>query len=92
MTRRAPARRSTATSSGATVRPRPWGWGAGILVAASKDTEVYGNTLAWNKVGISFISQQRGDDPGMTGNYSHDNFMAGAQMAAGQDHFGEFWA
>ena len=53
---------------------------------------MYGNTLAWNKVGVSFISQQRGDDPGMTGNFSHDNVVAGAQMAAGQDHFGEFWA
>jgi parallel beta-helix repeat protein len=69
-----------------------WGWGAGILVAASKDSEVYGNTLAWNQVGISFISQNRGDDPGMTGNYSHDNFVAAANMAAGQDHFGSFWA
>ena len=69
-----------------------WGWGAGILVAASQATEVYGNTLAWNKVGISFISQNRSDDPGMINNYSHDNFIAEPQMAAGQDHFGEFWA
>jgi hypothetical protein len=69
-----------------------WGWGAGVLVAACKNTEVHHNTLAWNQVGISFISQDRSDDPGMTGNYSHDNFVAGAQMSAGHDHFGEFWA
>ncbi len=70
----------------------PWGWGAGILVAASKGTEVYNNTLAWNRIGISYISQNRGDDPGMTGNYSHDNFVAEAQQVAGQDHWGSFWA
>lgn len=69
-----------------------WGWGAGILVSSSKDATVYDNVVAWNQVGISVIDQDRGDSPGVTGNYVHDNIVTEAQMAAGQDHFGLFWA
>jgi hypothetical protein len=36
-----------------------WGWGAGILVASSRNVEVYGNVVAWNADGISVISQDR---------------------------------
>ncbi len=70
----------------------PWGWGAGILVAASKDTEVYGNTLAWNKVGISVISQDRSDSPGVTGTYVHDNIIVEDRPSAVNDRYGLFWA
>lgn len=50
-----------------------WGWGAGILVQNSADTEVFGNIVAWNADGISIISQNRSDSPPVTGNYVHDN-------------------
>jgi len=69
-----------------------WGWGAGILIHTSKSAEVYGNTVAWNKTGISVVEEDRGDSPGVTGNYVHDNVVAETQMVAGQDRFGLFWA
>lgn len=50
-----------------------WGWGAGILVQNSADTEVFGNIVAWNADGISVISQSRKDSPPVTGNQVHDN-------------------
>lgn len=50
-----------------------WGWGAGILVQNSADTEVFANVVAWNADGISVITQARGDSPPVTGNQVHDN-------------------
>jgi hypothetical protein len=38
---------------------RTWGWGAGILIASSRNVEVTGNLVAWNADGISVISQNR---------------------------------
>lgn len=40
-----------------------WLWGAGILVAASSDVEVYENTLSSNANGIAGIQQDRGEGP-----------------------------
>jgi len=40
-----------------------WLWGAGILVAASADVEVYENTLSSNANGITGIQQDRGEGP-----------------------------
>lgn len=37
-----------------------WLWGAGILVAASSDVEIYGNTVSNNANGICAIQQKRG--------------------------------
>jgi hypothetical protein len=68
-----------------------WGWGAGILVSTSKDTEVWANTSAWNYAGIWVISQNRSDSPGVTGIYVHDNVVASEQPTAGNDRFGLFW-
>lgn len=42
-----------------------WIWGAGILVAASRDVEVFGNILEGNADGITAVQQNRdGHDPG----------------------------
>jgi parallel beta-helix repeat protein len=54
-----------------------WLWGAGILVAASRDVEVYGNTVSGNANGITAVQQNRGS--GAYGEhlvqnvYVHDN-------------------
>jgi hypothetical protein len=37
-----------------------WAWGAGILVAASPDVEIYGNTVEDNADGIAAAQQSRG--------------------------------
>jgi hypothetical protein len=52
-----------------------WGWayGAGILIASSRTTEVVGNVAAWGPDGITVLSQSRSDSPGNDGNYVHDN-------------------
>ncbi len=68
-----------------------WGWGAGILIASSKDDQVWGNTVAWNYAGISVISQNRSDSPGLTGTYVHDNLVMAEQPTAGNDRYGLFW-
>ncbi|MBV9354346.1 MAG: right-handed parallel beta-helix repeat-containing protein [Chloroflexi bacterium] len=52
-----------------------WGWGAGIVVSSSANTEVYQNTLAWNPGGISVISQDRGGGLSVAGIHVHDNTM-----------------
>lgn len=36
-----------------------WGWGAGILIASSRNVEAYDNVVAWNADGISVVSQDR---------------------------------
>jgi parallel beta-helix repeat protein len=40
-----------------------WLWGAGILIAASRDVEVIENTVAGNADGIAGIQQERGAGP-----------------------------
>jgi nitrous oxidase accessory protein NosD len=69
-----------------------WGWGAGILISSSKAAEVWDNTLAWNYAGISVISQDRGDSPGVTGTYVHDNVIVEGRPTEGNDRFALFWA
>jgi hypothetical protein len=56
-----------------------WGWGAGILLSSSANTEVSGNIVAWNGDGIVVLSQNRSDQPasGIVGNYVHDNDIFG---------------
>jgi len=76
-------RGNTARRNGARAQP---GWvdGAGILVAASSDVEVYGNTVEHNANGIVAIHQDRGTGaygPWVVRNlFVHDNVIA---MAAG---------
>jgi parallel beta-helix repeat protein len=48
-----------------------WIWGAGILVAASPNVEVYGNTLEANADGIGAVQQSRGS--GKYGPYQVSN-------------------
>lgn len=70
-----------------------WLWGAGIVVAASPNVEVVGNTLAGNADGIVAIQQQRSDAPASYGpllveNLSvHDNDLTanGGSIGIGQD-------
>lgn len=54
-----------------------WLWGAGILIASSRDTEVYGNLVEGNFNGITMTQQVRGDgDRGphvVQDNWVHDN-------------------
>jgi parallel beta-helix repeat protein len=57
-----------------------WIWGAGILVAASADVEIYGNIVEGNADGIGAIQQKRGS--GRYGPYQisnlwvHDNTVS----------------
>lgn len=57
-----------------------WLWGAGILVAASSNVEIYENTVSDNADGIAGIQQDRGagqDGPFEVMNlYVHDNVIA----------------
>ena len=69
-----------------------WGWGAGILIHSSNGAEVYSNVLAWNRVGISVIEEDRSDNPGVTDVYVHDNVVAEQEPTNGNDRFGLFWA
>ncbi|MDH3605574.1 MAG: right-handed parallel beta-helix repeat-containing protein [Acidimicrobiia bacterium] len=56
-----------------------WLWGAGIVVAASPDVEIYGNEVINNADGIAGIQQNRSDAPASFGPqivanlYVHDN-------------------
>jgi hypothetical protein len=68
-----------------------WGWGAGILISSSKDAQAWNNTVAWNYAGISVVSQNRTDSPGVTGTYVHDNLVMAEQPTAGNDRYGLFW-
>jgi parallel beta-helix repeat protein len=60
-----------------------WIWGAGILVAASPDVEIYGNTVEGNADGIGAVQQNRGS--GQYGPYQisnlwvHDNTVSMTQ-------------
>ena len=60
-----------------------WIWGAGILVSASPDVEIYGNTVDANADGIGAVQQNRGDGvlgPHVVANlWVHDNTVVMAQ-------------
>ena len=57
---------------------RGWIWGGGIQIAASKNVEVYGNTLEGNKHGITLIQQNRGS--GTIGPYIVENVYVHSNM------------
>ena len=67
-----------------------WLWGAGILIAATQDTEVYGNVVKGNANGITMIQQNRGSgDRGtwlVKNNYVHDNTISGGKSGAVRDN------
>jgi parallel beta-helix repeat protein len=75
-----------------------WGWGAGILVSTSQDTDVSDNLVAWNaSAGISIVSQHRTDWPDVTatGLSVHDNTIIAAAGSSllfwGQDGTGPLY-
>ena len=65
----------------------PWLWGAGIVVAASPNVEIYGNDVINNADGIAGIQQNRSDAPSSYGPqvvqnmHVHDNRIT---MSEGQ--------
>lgn len=69
-----------------------WGFGAGIMVQNSSDTEVYDNIVAWNPDGITVISQNRGQSRwnNVTGNTVHDNTII-AEHDGGWNTYGLAW-
>jgi hypothetical protein len=67
--------------------PVGWVWGAGVLVSSSANAEIYNNTLAWNRAGISVVDQNRVKPAAPWGNNVHDNTMIRTQQT-GVD----FWA
>lgn len=66
-----------------------WLWGAGIVVAASPNVEIYGNEVINNGDGIAGIQQDRSDAPSsygpqlVTNLYVHDNRITMAQGQTG---------
>jgi parallel beta-helix repeat protein len=62
-----------------------WLWGAGILISASHDVEIYDNMVVGNADGIAGIQQERGEGPYgpyVLGNIAvHDNVI---EMGGGQ--------
>jgi parallel beta-helix repeat protein len=67
----------------------PWLWGAGIIIAASQNTNVYGNVLDDNSNGIALIQQNRGwGDRGewiVQNNNIYNNVINGGMSGAVQD-------
>jgi parallel beta-helix repeat protein len=57
-----------------------WLWGSGILVAASSDVEIHGNTVTGNADGIGGIQQARDDGPEepylLANMHVHDNTIS----------------
>lgn len=64
-----------------------WLWGCGILVAASPNVEVYGNTVEGNADGIGAVQQRRGSGPygphEVSNLWVHDNSVMMAQGHSG---------
>lgn len=56
-----------------------FGWPAAILCSSSKEIEIFGNVVAWNRVGVGFIYQ--GNRPNRqvpaSQHYIHDNTIIG---------------
>lgn len=88
-------------SDGATIRGNAawengwghaaWGWGAGILVSASRNAEVAENVVAWNADGISVVEQDRGREHVATGIRVHDNVVAAAAPTDAQHYYALSW-
>jgi parallel beta-helix repeat protein len=62
-----------------------WLWGAGILIATSQNTEVYGNLVEDNFNGITITQQQRGSDWRAYNNTIHHNIVRGGASGAVSD-------
>jgi len=71
-------RNNTVTGNG--FGSEAWLWGSGILIAASSDVEVYGNTVRGNADGIGGIQQDREDGPEgahlLSNLFVHDNSIS----------------
>jgi parallel beta-helix repeat protein len=69
-----------------------WGWGAGILLSTSNNTEVYNNVVAGSADGISVISQNRSDSPGpVVNDYVHDNSVMMTYNSADNNEYALGW-
>jgi len=84
--------RNNEVRNNGSASPRGWLWGAGIQIAASKDVEVYGNTLSGNANGIALLQQNRGSGTQgvhlVQNDFVHDNVVdmsAGGASGAVQD-------
>jgi parallel beta-helix repeat protein len=64
-----------------------WIWGSGILIAASPNVEVYGNTVEGNAHGIGAVQQNRGSGAfgahEISNLYVHDNLVSMSQGQTG---------
>jgi parallel beta-helix repeat protein len=62
-----------------------WLWGAGILIAASQDMDIYGNDLTGNYNGITLVQQDRGSGAYgpyiVRNNHVHDNRIANSGIS-----------
>jgi len=72
-----------------------WAWNAGILIAATPDVQVYGNTVSGNYAGIMAVQQNRGTGPYgahvVQNLYVHDNTVtqtSGAWAGGGAQDVG----
>ncbi|CAN5808955.1 hypothetical protein BH23ACT11_BH23ACT11_01260 [soil metagenome] len=73
---------------------KDWGWGAAILILNSRNAEVYNNTLAWNKDGISVIQIDNRPDNwaiGVNDVYVHDNTILAKDYPGTPDNFSLAW-
>jgi parallel beta-helix repeat protein len=68
-----------------------WGWGGGIVISTSANTEIANNVLAWNADGVTVISQDRPDGIASTGHYVHDNIIIMSELDDGSDGTGLGW-
>lgn len=68
-----------------------WGWGAGILISASRNADVHGNVVAWNADGIAVVEQHRGGEYIVSGVRVRDNFVAAARPTDTHNNFALGW-
>ncbi len=65
-----------------------WGWGAGILLSSSRDSEIISNLVAWNPDGITVISANRGEERWnqVVNDDVHDNVVIGTDTDPRDPH------
>ena len=68
-----------------------WGWGAGILIQNSDNCNVFGNTLAWNRNGISVLEQDRGVTHMVSNTSVHDNLIVSQDPVPGAILYSLSW-
>ncbi|MCP3997683.1 MAG: hypothetical protein GY722_21880 [bacterium] len=71
-----------------------WMWGGGIMIASSRNVEIYGNTLEGNFNGIALTRQNRGwgehGEHTLANNYVHDNTVTNSgKTGIAQDYGGD---